>query len=139
MRFMAMARVSCASLLIEPNDIAPVVKRLTISLAGSTSSIGTGFLRLLDLHQAAQRRHVVALLVDEVGIFLKRLEAGLPHRMLQLADGQRIQQVIFAVDAIVVAAADRQFGLRFGKRTECVLMLHLRFARQHFEANAFQP
>ena len=42
MRFMAMASVSCASLLIEPNDIAPVVKRLTISLAGSTSSIGTG-------------------------------------------------------------------------------------------------
>ena len=38
MRFMAMASVSCASLLIDPNDIAPVAKRLTISLAGSTSS-----------------------------------------------------------------------------------------------------
>ena len=43
MRFMAMARVSWASLLIEPNDIAPVVKRFTISLAGSTSSMGTEF------------------------------------------------------------------------------------------------
>ncbi len=42
MRFMAMARVSCASLLMEPNDIAPVVKRFTISWAGSTSSIATG-------------------------------------------------------------------------------------------------
>src|ERR1017187_1976309 len=37
---MAMAKVSCASLLIDPNDIAPVVKRLTISFAGSTSSSG---------------------------------------------------------------------------------------------------
>ena len=42
MRFIAIASVSCASLLMEPNDIAPVAKRLTISLAGSTSSIGTG-------------------------------------------------------------------------------------------------
>ncbi len=35
---MAMASVSCASRLSEPSDIAPVAKRLTISLAGSTSS-----------------------------------------------------------------------------------------------------
>ncbi len=42
MRFMAMASVSCASLLIEPNDIAPVVKRFTISLAGSTCSSEIG-------------------------------------------------------------------------------------------------
>ena len=36
---MAIANVACASEEIEPNDIAPVAKRLTISLAGSTSSI----------------------------------------------------------------------------------------------------
>jgi hypothetical protein len=36
MRFIAMARVVCASVEIEPSDIAPVTKRLTISLAGST-------------------------------------------------------------------------------------------------------
>ena len=42
MRFMAMASVVCASRLIEPKLIAPVAKRLTISLAGSTSSSGTG-------------------------------------------------------------------------------------------------
>ena len=42
MRFMAMASVVCASVEIEPSDIAPVEKRLTISAAGSTSSIGTG-------------------------------------------------------------------------------------------------
>ncbi|MCY1522712.1 hypothetical protein D9M68_575770 [compost metagenome] len=40
MRFMAMASVACASVLIEPSDIAPVAKRLTISAAASTSSTG---------------------------------------------------------------------------------------------------
>ena len=38
--FMAMARVSCASWEMEPYDMAPVEKRLTISETGSTSSIG---------------------------------------------------------------------------------------------------
>jgi hypothetical protein len=42
MLFMATARVSCASREIEPSDIAPVEKRLTISAAGSTSSSGIG-------------------------------------------------------------------------------------------------
>ena len=42
MRFMAMASVSCASLLIEPYDIAPVLKRFTIASTGSTSSSGIG-------------------------------------------------------------------------------------------------
>ena len=41
-RFIAMASVSCASCEIEPYDIAPVEKRLTIVATGSTSSIGTG-------------------------------------------------------------------------------------------------
>src|SRR5436305_14125776 len=41
-RFMAMARVSCASPLIDPYDIAPVANRLTIDSTGSTSSTGTG-------------------------------------------------------------------------------------------------
>ena len=42
MRFIATASVVCASVEIEPRLIAPVAKRLTISFAGSTSSIGTG-------------------------------------------------------------------------------------------------
>src|SRR5260370_7117415 len=48
-RFIAIARFSCASLLIDPNDIAPVLKRLTIADAGSTSSIGTGCRSVLNL------------------------------------------------------------------------------------------
>ena len=41
-RFMAMARASWASWLMEPKDMAPLTNRLTISLSGSTSSSGTG-------------------------------------------------------------------------------------------------
>src|SRR5579859_3543970 len=40
--FIAIASVSCASADREPYDIAPVTNLLTIALAGSTSSIGTG-------------------------------------------------------------------------------------------------
>src|SRR5579864_71539 len=42
MRFMAIAKVSCASLLIEPYDIAPDLKRLRITSNGCTSSMGMG-------------------------------------------------------------------------------------------------
>ncbi len=47
MRFMAMAKVSWASRLIDPNDIAPVTNRFIILSAGSTSSIGIGFFLVL--------------------------------------------------------------------------------------------
>jgi hypothetical protein len=42
MRFMAMASVSCDSGEIEPRLMAPVAKRFTMSLAGSTSLRGKG-------------------------------------------------------------------------------------------------
>ena len=41
-RFIPTASVSCASGESAPSDIPPDLKRLTISLAGSTSSSGTG-------------------------------------------------------------------------------------------------
>ena len=41
--FIAIASVSCASLEIDPYDIAPVLNLFTISDAGSTSSNGIGF------------------------------------------------------------------------------------------------
>ena len=66
MRFIAIASVSCASLLIEPNDMAPVVKRLTISLAGSTSSSGIGASAKLEIQQAAQVGRAAALVVHEL-------------------------------------------------------------------------
>src|SRR6476660_10270538 len=42
MRFIAIASVSCASALIDPYDIAPVLKRFRIASSGSTSSIEIG-------------------------------------------------------------------------------------------------
>ena len=58
--------------------------------------------------------------------------------MLQLADRRRVQQVIFAVDALVIVAADSQLSLKVDQRTERELMLQLRFRREHRQANAFQ-
>ena len=55
MRFMAMASVSWASAEIEPNDMAPVQNRLTISLAGSTSSSGIGCRRAGSLNFSRPR------------------------------------------------------------------------------------
>ena len=63
MRFMAMASVVCASRLIEPKDMAPVEKRLTMSCAGSTSSSGTGVRPIsarLDPEQAADGLELLA-------------------------------------------------------------------------------
>ena len=76
--------------------------------------------------------------VDEIGVFLKGLKAFLPNRLLQFADGQRIQQVILAIHALVVSACDRKFCLGLGQRTKRMLVLHLRFAGEHFQADAFQ-
>jgi hypothetical protein len=72
MRFIAMASVSCASLLMDPNDIAPVAKRLTISLAGSTSSIGTG-LRRFELHQDRAACTAAVLLVDQIAVYSSKV------------------------------------------------------------------
>ena len=56
MRFIATASVVCASVEIEPSDIAPVAKRLTMSAAGSTSSSGTGCALVeAELEQTAER------------------------------------------------------------------------------------
>ena len=60
---MAMASVSWDSVEIEPRLMAPVQKRLTISLAGSTSSIGMGPSLTLDL-KVSKPRNVQRLLAS---------------------------------------------------------------------------
>ena len=135
MRFIAIASVSCASLEIEPNDIAPVANRFTISLAGSTSSIGIGS-RRLELEQPAQRTQMLALLIDQVRVFLESLEASLPHRMLHFADARRIQQMILAAHAERVTAAHRQFRIDIGQRLKRQRVLHRGFARDDVEPDA---
>ena len=73
MRFMAMASVSCASLLIEPYDMAPVLKRFMIDSTDSTSSIGIGCRRQLQVEQAAQGAQPLRLVVDQLLYSLKTL------------------------------------------------------------------
>ena len=134
---MAMARVSCASLQMDPKLIAPVVKRLTISLAGSTSSIGSGVSLYLSWKQTAQRAEIAVLVVDEVSEFLEGSRVVGAHRVLHLADGDRIQQVVFAAFAVLVLAADHEIGFGVGERLEGVGVFHLRFASEHFKVDAF--
>ena len=50
----------------------------------------------------------------------------------------RIQQMIFAIHALVIAAADRKLGLKFGQRTESVSCFSLRFARENSQPDAFE-
>ena len=70
---MAMASVSCASLLIEPSDMAPVAKRLTMSSAGSTSSSGTGFAVLEVGAGRAACTSVRLLVVDQLARYSLKL------------------------------------------------------------------
>ena len=91
----------------------------------------------LQLHQSAQRTQLFALLVDQLGILLECREAVLPHRVLQLADRQRIEQMVFAANPVLIFAAGRELGLGFGDRLEGKFVLHLRFARQHIQPDAF--
>ena len=91
---------------------------------------------VLELEQSAKRTQTAILLIQQVGVFLEGRRIVLPHGMLQLADGQRIQQVILAALAVLILAADHQVGLRFSERLEGVSMLHLRLARQHVQPHA---
>src|SRR5450631_4556603 len=98
-----------------------------------------GRVALLQPHQTAQGASVGALVVNEVRVLLKSLEAILPHRLLQFADGLRIEQVILAINPLVIAAADCQLSFELSQRTEGVLVLEQRFGRENGEPNSFKP
>jgi hypothetical protein len=51
--------------------------------------------------------------------------------VLQLADGLRVQQVIFAIHPEVISASDRQFRVRIRHRPESKLVLHLGLTGEH--------
>ena len=52
-------------------------------------------------------------------------------------DGLRIQEMVFAADAILIGSADIEFGFGVGERPEGVIMFHLGFFGQDFQADAF--
>ena len=115
MRFMAMARVSWASAEIEPYDMAPVLKRLTIADTGSTSSIGTGLAPDLrgrpDPEQAPQGAQPGRLVVDRPGVLLEDVVAAGPGGVLQLVDRGRVEQVELALPPPLVLAADLEVAV----------------------------
>ena len=111
MRFIAIASVSCASAEIEPYDIAPVEKRCTIASTGSTSSMSIGSRSLAEPEQPAQRRQVARLVVDLAAVLLEDVVALGPRRVLQLEHGLRVEQVVLALAAPLVLAAELELAV----------------------------
>ena len=113
-RFMAMASVVCASREIEPNDMAPVEKRLH-DLGRRLDLLERHRLapvrrRVLDVEQAADGEEALILLVDarREGAVLVRAVAA--HRVLQVADRLGVPDVVLAAEAEGVLAADVERG-----------------------------
>ena len=120
--------------------MAPVAKRFTISLAGSTSSIGTGSSAYLNSQQAAQRAQV-ACSARQSGRCIPGRSSELFCRtaccsLLMVAGFSRWCSPPLAV---LILPAHHQLRLRLGERLEGVRVLHLRFARQHIQPNALDP
>ena len=118
-RFIAIASVSCASREIEPSDIAPVAKRLTISAAGSTSSIEISPLsgkRKRSSPRNVERR--AASSFTACAYCLVRREAAVADGVLQERDRLRVPLVMLTVAAPGIEADDRkQLSFRAGVRT----------------------
>ncbi len=91
----------------------------------------------LEIEHAAQHQQIAILLVDDLGEFLEGFETRLPHGVLQLAHRGGIQQVALAAHAILIFAADAKLGVGFAERLHGELVLHQRFAREDFDAHAF--
>ena len=93
--------------------MAPVEKRLTISATGSTSSIGTGRpLAVLELEQAAQRGQLLGLVVDQRGVLLEDVVAAAAGGVLQLEHRLGVEEVVLALAAPLVLAADPEVAVR---------------------------
>ncbi len=92
---------------------------------------------LLDFEQAAQGAELAVLFIDQIRVFLECLRIPLADGMLELADGERVQQVMLAAHAVLIIAAHGQFGVVAGDGLEGERVLHLRFAGQHIEPDAF--
>ena len=91
--------------------MAPVLNRRTIASTGSTSSIGHGTQGGPQLEEPAQGREPGALVVDERAVVLERRVVAGPDRPLERVDGERVEQVVLAVGAVLVLAARRELGV----------------------------
>ena len=97
MRFIAIASVSCASLLIEPNDIAPVAKRFMMDSTGSTSFDRNRIVGEFEFQQAAQRAELLAGGVHQRAVFLEDPVVVRARGVLQLVDRVGVVHVVLPV------------------------------------------
>ena len=132
-----MASVSWASVEIDPSDIAPVAKRLTISWAGSTSSSGTGSrsLRKVSRPRSVARRAASELtMLGVLVVLLLRAAVQPPDRVLEQRDRLGVPHVVLAVAPPGVDAADgQQVLVRARPRARVAVE---RLAREHAEPDA---
>ena len=92
---------------------------------------------VLEMKEAAQGAEMLVLIVDEVGVFLKSGWIVGADGVLNLADGERIEQVVFAALAVLIMAANDEVGFGIGEGLEGIGVLELGFAGEHVEAHAF--
>ena len=135
-----MASVSWASAEIEPKLIAPVQNRLTISLAGSTSSSGIGppLRARLELQQSAQRAAGAGVVVGVLGETTVGVGAVGAGGHLQIGDRLRVPHVAFAFGPPVELARDWA-ARAAGRRACCGIAERVaaqRFLGQHVEVDA---
>ena len=97
---------------------------------------GDGPVEVPELEQAAQGTQLAILGVEQVCIFLESCRIVLAHGMLNLADRQRVQQMIFTTLAILILAADDEVSLGLSERLEGVSVLHLGLASQYVESHS---
>ncbi len=105
-----MARVVCASHEIEPKDMAPLAKRLTMAL-DRLDLVERDWGDVLELQQVPQRDGRLSVVVDEPRVLTVELVVAGACGLLQLGDGVRVVQVPLAAQAPLVEAPQLQVGI----------------------------
>ena len=79
---------------------------------------------------------MTVLAIDQIGVLPECLGIFLPHRLLKLRNCQRIEQVVLAVNPVLVVAPYKKLGRRFRDGLERVLVLQHGFMCQHSQIDA---
>ena len=120
--------------------MAPVEKRLTMLMAGSTSPIGNGvaadLFSFFDVKQTAQSHQLLVLLIDALGEALIGAVIIATHRMLEVAHGFMMPDMIFPAMAPSIFAADAEIVFQHRDIAESLFMAVESFSGDHIKADA---
>ena len=89
----------------------------------------------IELEETAQRGQMLRLIVDETGVLLEDVVSLRAGRVLQLEDGFRVEQVVFAFASPLVLATEFQLAMRATLR---VARIRDRVSRRHFGGDLVQ-